>query len=232
MIKGLGPECDLTTPGLWELGVVSHNPNSARAQVKEVTTMRATMFSSRLGGGLHEKEAGCDSRAERPGIDAAFMKAIGAGLLGGLVATLVLDVIVVGLFPFIGMPADISFSVIGDTAARFFAMLDIEMAGGVPLGLLVHYLTGLSLGGIFGGVASRRDILRLDSTKKGVGLGILYTEVVSFPILATAPIILKMAAPNAAQWFGVSFVMHAVYGSVLALVASRLLPSAAAARQG
>ena len=183
--------------------------------------MQATMFSSRLGGGLHEKEVGCDSRAERPMIDTALMKAIGAGLLGGLVATLVLDVIVVGLFPFIGMPADISFSVIGDTAARFFAMLDIEMAGGVPLGLLVHYLTGLGLGGLFA-AASRRDLLRLDSKKNGVGLGILYTEVVSFPILATAPIMLQMSAPSAAQWFGVSFVMHAVYGSVLAFVVSRL----------
>jgi len=109
-------------------------------------------------------------------------------------------------------------------------MLDIEMAGGVSLGLLVHYLTGLSLGGIFGAAASRRDILRLDAKKNCVGLGSLYTEIVSFPILATAPIILKMAAPNAAQWFGVSFVMHAVYGSVLALVVSRLLPSAVAAK--
>ena len=194
--------------------------------------MQSTVFQGRLRGELHKKEMGCDSRAERPGIDAAFMKAIAAGLLGGLVATLVLDVIVVGLFPFIGMPADISFSIIGDTAARFFSMLDIEMAGGVPLGLLVHYLTGLSLGGIFGAAASRRDILRLDSTKKGVGLGILYTEVVSFPILATAPIILKMAALNAVQWFGVSFVMHAVYGLVLAIVVSRGLRAAAAARQG
>jgi hypothetical protein len=222
LIKGLGPECDLTTPGLWELGVVSRNPNSARVQVKEVTTMQATMFSSRLGGGLHEKEVGCDSRAERPMIDTALMKAIGAGLLGGLVATLVLDVIVVGLFPFIGMPADISFSIIGDTAARFFAMLDIEMAGGVPLGLLVHYLTGLALGGLFGAAASRHDILRLDAKKNCVRLGSLYTEIVSFPILATAPIMLQMSAPSAAQWFGVSFVMHAVYGSVLAFVVSRL----------
>jgi hypothetical protein len=111
-------------------------------------------------------------------------------------------------------------------------MLDIEMAGGVPLGLLVHYLTGLSLGGIFGGVASRRDILRLDSTKKGVGLGILYTEIVSFPLLVTAPIILKMTASSAAQWFGVSFVMHAVFGLVLGMVVSYGLRSATRARQG
>ncbi len=179
--------------------------------------MQAIMFSRRLGGQPHMAR----SEAKRPAIYAAFVKAIAAGLLGGLVATVVLDVIVIGLFPFIGMPADVSFSVIGDTAARFLAMLDIEMAGGVPLGLLVHYLTGLALGGLFGAARSWRG-LGLDSKKNGVGLGILYTEVVSFPILATAPIMLQMSALSAAQWFGVSFVMHGVYGSVLAFVVSRV----------
>ena len=100
-------------------------------------------------------------------------------------------------------------------------MLDIEMAGGVPLGLLVHYLTGLSLGGLFGAARSWRG-LGLDSKKNGIGLGILYTEIISIPILATAPIMLQMSALGAVQWFGVVFVMHGVYGSVLAFVVSRL----------
>jgi len=107
------------------------------------------------------------------------VKPIAAGLLGGLVATVVLDVIVVGLFPFIGMPADSSFSVIGDTAARFFSMLDIEMAGGIPLGLLVHYLTGLSLGGLFG--AARHGVALGSIRKERRWTGILYTEVISIP---------------------------------------------------
>ena len=179
--------------------------------------MQAIRFSRRLSGELHMARSG----AKRPAIDAALVNAIAAGLLGGLVATVVLDVIVVGLFPFIGMPVNSSFSVIGDTAARFFAMLDIEMTGGVPLGLLVHYLTGLSLGGLFGAARSWRG-LGLDSKKNGVGLGILYTEIISIPILATAPIMLQMSAMAAAQWFGVVFVMHAVYGGVLAFVVSRL----------
>src|SRR5512136_171338 len=108
--------------------VVGCKPNNAVGQVKEVTTMQAIRFSRRLSGELHRARSG----AKRPVIDAALVKAITAGLLGGLGATVVLDVIVVGLFPFIGMPADSSFSVIGDTAARFFSMLDIEMAGGIP----------------------------------------------------------------------------------------------------
>ncbi len=188
-------------------------------------------FQSKRLGELPRDQDGYDSRAEQSVVNATLRKGMLTGFIGGLVATLVIDLVVVGMFPFVGMPAKVSFSIIGDTAAGFFSMLGIEMAGGVPLGLLVHYLTGLSLGGIFGRVASRHDILRLDSTKKGVGLGILYTEVASFPLLVTAPIILKMAAPDAAQWFGVSFVMHAVFGLVLGMVVSYGLRSATAARQ-
>jgi hypothetical protein len=94
----------------------------------------------------------------------------------------------------------------------------MAIAGGVPLGLVVHYLTGISLGVIFGAVVSRSDSLRVDSMKKGAGLGILYTEIISLPILATAPVILQMTMSSAAQWFGVSFVMHLVYGMVLGIV--------------
>jgi len=106
--------------------------------------------------------------------------------------------------------------------------------GGVPLGAVVHYLTGLTLGVIFGAAVSRSNALRVDSTKKGVGLGILYTEVSSLPILATAPLILKMTASDTAQWFGVSFIMHLVYGAVLGVVVSYGLRSgqALARREG
>jgi acetylornithine deacetylase/succinyl-diaminopimelate desuccinylase-like protein len=36
------------------------------------------------------------------------------------------------------------------------------------------------------------------------------------------PRLLKMTAPETLQWFGVSFVMHAVYGIVLGVVVARL----------
>jgi hypothetical protein len=70
--------------------------------------------------------------------------------------------------------------------------------------------------------------LRLASAWKGLGLGILYVEIMSQPLLAAAAIVLRMTAAEAAQWFGLSFVMHLVYGGVLGLVIARgLRPPAA-----
>ena len=157
-----------------------------------------------------EEELHSDSRTA-----GARTKGLVLGLVGGVAATIVIDLITVAVLPLIGLPADGGFSVIGDTAAGFLALFGIAVAGGVAMGAVMHYLIGAALGGIFGAAVTRIPRLRLTSIKKGLGLGILYTEIISLPILVLPPIILGWAGPEAAQWFGFSIVMHAIWGAVL-----------------
>jgi hypothetical protein len=142
------------------------------------------------------------------------------GIIGGLVGTVVMDLFGAGMFMIMGGPASLSFSIIGDAAAVFFSLFGIELAGGTPLGALLHYLIGFGLGALLGVAVSRVDALRLSSKKKGLGLGILYVEIMSQPMLIAAAIVLKMTATEAIQWFGVSFIMHLVYGGVLGVILS------------
>jgi hypothetical protein len=159
-----------------------------------------------------------DTRVERFGSDTRI-RGVFVGLIGGLVGTIVMDLFGAVLFLALGGPASLSFSIIGDAAATFFATMGVALAGGAPLGALLHYLIGLALGGIFGAAVSAIAVLHLGSWKKAVGLGILYVEIASQPLLAAAALILHMTAAETAQWFGISFVMHLVYGLVLGLVA-------------
>jgi hypothetical protein len=152
------------------------------------------------------------------------------GLIGGFVGTIVMDLVLVGMLSAVGLPAVISFSTIGDTAAGFFALLGITLAGGFPLGAAVHYLLGLVLGAIFGAAVASIDALRVNTMKKSVVLAVLYIEVLSQPILAMSPIILKMTASQTLQWFGVSAVMHLIWGVVLGVVVSYGLHLPPAAR--
>jgi hypothetical protein len=154
-----------------------------------------------------------------------------AGCIGGLVGTIVMDLFGAGLFLALGGPASLSFAIIGDAAAAFFAMLGSTVAGGAPLGALLHYLIGLGFGALFGAGVSRIAVLRLDSPMKAIGLGILYVELMSQPLLAAAAWVLQMTAVETAQWFGISFVMHLVYGLVLGLVVYYGLRGALAAGQ-
>jgi hypothetical protein len=47
---------------------------------------------------------------------------------------------------------------------------------------------------------------------------VLYVEILSQPMLATAPILLKMSTAEILQWYGGAFVMHMVMGLVLGFV--------------
>jgi hypothetical protein len=173
-----------------------------------------------------------DSRAEGAPGSRARTRGLVFGLLAGLVATIVIDLIMMAVLPFMGSPADGGFVAIGDTAAGFFSLFGIDVASGVALGLVWHYVIGLALGVIFGVAVTRIDALRLNSMKKGVGLGILYTELISLPILVMPPIILKWPASEAARSFIFFLVMHALWGTILGVIVSYGLRSTAAARQG
>jgi hypothetical protein len=156
-----------------------------------------------------------------------LIRGTAVGAVGGLVGTIVMDAFGMGLFLALGGPASLSFSIIGDAAAVFFSLIGVQVAGGFLLGAELHYLIGLALGGLLGAAVARFGALRLASAWKALGLGILYVEIMSQPLLAAAAIVLRMTASEAAQWFGVSFVMHLVYGGVLGLVIARGLRPAA-----
>jgi hypothetical protein len=179
-----------------------------------------------------------DSPVERQLSSDTFTRGIIVGLAGGLAGTIAMHAFGVGIFLVMGEATNISFSIIGDAVARFFATasffarLGVELAGGAPLGIVVFYLLGLALGVTFVALVLRIDAFRLDSIKKGVGLGILYVEVLSVPLLAMATFVLEMTAASAALWFGISIVMHLVYGAVMGAVVSYGLRSAATATPG
>jgi hypothetical protein len=161
-----------------------------------------------------------DLRAEGQRSYVTLARGLVLGVGGGLVGTIVMDLVLIGMLSAAGLPAVISFSTIGDTAAGFFALLGIDVAGGFPLGAAMHYLLGLGLGGAFGAGVSGVDALRADTLKKGVVLAVVYIEILSQPILATSPILLKMTASETLQWFGVSAAMHLIWGVVLGAVVS------------
>jgi hypothetical protein len=162
---------------------------------------------------------------------ATLAKGLKYGLIGGIAGTLVMDLVLMGALSAVGMPALTCFSIVGDTAAHFFSNLGIYLAGGVPSGIAAHYLVGPLFGIIFGIALSKVNALHVDSLKKGVLLAVLYVEIMSQPILAATPILLKMTATDTLRWFGASFVMHFLYGVVLGAIVSYGLRLANAANQ-
>lgn len=159
---------------------------------------------------------------------ASLSKGLAWGFASGLAGTLTMDILLMGVLPLAGFPALTCFMIVGDTVARIFSLNGIEMTGGVPLGVITHYLIGPAVGVLFGAAVTKVKTLWLTTTKKSVFLAILYVQILSQPILATAPILLKMTALKTIQWYGGALMMHSVLGLVLGLIMSYGLRSAAA----
>lgn len=149
-----------------------------------------------------------------------FIRGIVTGMVGGLTGTYIMYLFGACIFALLGWPANTSVTIIGDSAAAFFSLLGITLTGGSWLGMRLYYLIGLAMGAILGVAIVRLEPLHTASHKKMVGLSILYVEGMSLPLLAAGTMALKMSASDAALWFGISFIMHLVYGLVLGLVMS------------
>jgi hypothetical protein len=79
-------------------------------------------------------------------------------------------------------------------------------------------VVGPLFGILFGLAVTKLRFLRASSLKKIILAAFVYVEVLSQPILATTPILLKMKAPVTLLWFGGSFVMHLILSIILGLI--------------
>ncbi len=145
-------------------------------------------------------------------------KGIAWGFLGGLAGTMVMDILLMGALLALKQPALLCFSIVGDTVSRFLAIFGTQVAGGVTTGMITHYVVGPLFGMLFGAGVTKFPTLRDGSLKKVTIAAFVYVEILSQPILATTPILLKMETPATLQWFGGSFVMHLILSIVLGVI--------------
>ena len=149
-----------------------------------------------------------------------LLRGMNWGLIGGLAGTIVMDLFLVGAFSIAGLPALTCFMVIGNTFASFFSIQSIEMARTIQIGVVTHYVIGPLIGALYGMAMVCIKSLHVRTMKKCILLAILYVELISQPLLATTPILLKMTVSVTLLWYGGSFVMHLIPAVVLGMVVS------------
>ncbi len=148
-------------------------------------------------------------------------KALVWGFLGGLVATLVMDLILMSILAAVGMSPSSCFSIVGDSVARLLSLGAIAGTDSISLGIAAHYLVGPLMGLLFGVAVTKVDALYVDSRKKALITAVLFAEILSQPLLAMAPLLLQMTASAMLLWYGGSLGMHLIWGCVLGLIWSR-----------
>lgn len=149
---------------------------------------------------------------------ALLAKGIAWGFLGGLGGTMVMDILLMGVLLILGQSAWMCFSIVGDTVSRFLEMFGTQFAGGIPTGVVTHYLIGPLVGILFGVVVTMFSALREGTLKRITIAAFVYVLILSQPLLTMTPILLRMETYEILQWFIGSFFMHLILSVVLGLI--------------
>jgi hypothetical protein len=143
-------------------------------------------------------------------------KAVGAGLAGGLVGALVMGGLALKM-PVNGQPFFV--------AAAMLMGLSGTMA--TAAGWILHLLTGLIVGAIFGVAITKVNVLRVTHFKRGLGwglgAGVLVWLIFFLPMMMASGMATMLGAGLITMMLG-SFAAHLVYGLVLGGIVGNVLP--------
>jgi hypothetical protein len=116
----------------------------------------------------------------------------GWGLVGGLVGTMAMGVCLTRALAAAGCPASLCVSIVGDTVSFFFSLFGKQIAGGVSAGAVMPAIVGPFVGILIAAAAAALSARREATLKKNAAAAVVCVEILSQPLLATTPILLKM----------------------------------------
>ncbi|UCE25187.1 MAG: hypothetical protein JSU74_03840 [Candidatus Zixiibacteriota bacterium] len=148
-------------------------------------------------------------------------RALGYGILGGLIATIVMDLVMVGLFVIMARPATVFFAFIGDATGAFFTLIGFNISVGATLGTVLHYVLGLLFGLIFGAIAPRWSFLRSEGAIVWMVVAVVYVQILSLGLLIPTTRLLEMTRVEVWELLSLSVFVHSIWGVVLGIVAKR-----------
>jgi hypothetical protein len=129
------------------------------------------------------------------------LKGVGFGIIGGLVGTVLMDIVMVLTFLIAGQPADAFFSMVGE-----------KLGSGALAGIMVHNFVGLTGGIIFSLLVLNIKALRIDSRRKGMFFGI-GAGALTIP-LGCIPLAIWLNQPML-EVIAFSILPHLVWGTTL-----------------
>lgn len=134
-------------------------------------------------------------------LNRTFLIGVGFGIIGGVVGTILMDIVMVLTFLIAGQPADTFFSMVGE-----------KFGYGSLVGIAVHNLVGLTGGIVFSLLVLNIKALHIESMRKGLVLGIA-AGAVTIP-LGCIPLAIWLNQPILVV-IAFSFLPHLVWGTVV-----------------
>ncbi len=139
-------------------------------------------------------------------------------LLGGIAGTLAMDLSLMAVLWLAGRDPFKCFTMVGSTIRLFIGLPAGEGMTPVLAGIATHYSVGPALALLFLPVLRRLNASPVLSLRRQLVTAVVYTEIISQPMLALVPIYMALAPLVTVLWYAGAAVMHAIYAVVLGLV--------------
>jgi hypothetical protein len=137
----------------------------------------------------------------RISLDNKFLRGVGFGMVGGLIGTILMDIVMM-----------LTFVIVGQSPTTFFTMVGEKLGYGALAGIVIHNLVGITGGFVFSVMVQVVRPLHIESMRKGILLGI-GVGAITIP-LGCIPLAIWLDQPILIV-IGFSFLPHLVWGAVL-----------------
>ncbi len=137
------------------------------------------------------------------------------GLVAGLVSTVLIDLISLALFSFMGESLPDCFALFGKS---FLTLIGLEAEYPLWQGLVLHYSIGILTGLALGGLTYSVKAWRFNTYKKGILIGVIVTEVEGAALFFFMSLILNIAASDMVRVYELGAVLHLVWGTFIGTI--------------
>jgi hypothetical protein len=147
----------------------------------------------------------------------SIMKGIKYGLVAGLVSTLITDAVSLIIFFFLGESLLSFFALLGKS---FLTLINVEETYPLWQGLTLHYSIGIITGLILGILTQRISLLRFNTYKKGIIIGVIITQIEGLTLFYLMSLILNIPQSEMMIMYGLGLFLHTIWGTCLGLILS------------
>jgi hypothetical protein len=137
------------------------------------------------------------------------------GLAAGLVSTILMDLISLILFSFMGESLPDCFALFGRS---FLTLIGVETEYPLWQGLVLHYSIGIFTGLALGALTQTIRVLRFDTYKKGILIGVIVTEIEGAALFFFMSLILNITASDMVRVYELGAILHLVWGTFIGTI--------------
>jgi hypothetical protein len=137
------------------------------------------------------------------------------GIVGGLVATIIDDIISLIIFIAMGQSFPAFFALIGST---FLTFIGSEAVFPAWQGLTLHYSIGILTGLVLGLLTQRFRKLQFSSYRKGILLSIIIIQVEGNVLFYLMSVIMNIPQSEMVMIYALGFVLHLIWGTCFGLM--------------